>query len=44
MYRYIVQMLRILLKKHAKSPPRGKFVGKIPNFDSFKGCIPTFLP
>jgi len=23
---------------------RGKFVGKIANFDSFGGCIPTFLP
>jgi len=25
-------------------PLRGKFITKIRNFDSFGGCIPTFLP
>jgi len=23
---------------------RGKFMAKVPNFDSFGGCVPTFLP
>ena len=33
-------MLIILWKLCKRVSPRGKFVGKIPNFD----CVPTFLP
>jgi len=39
-----VQMLRICENTANESPLRGKFMTKIRNFDSFGGCIHTFLP
>jgi len=42
-YRHI-QMLRIRKNCANESLLSGKFMAKIQNFDSFGGCIPTFLP
>jgi len=39
-----VQNLRIPYKLCKRVTLRGKFMAKVRNFDSFEGCIPTFLP
>ena len=44
--KYAENEMRVRNHTHTanESPLRGKFVVKIRNFDSFGGCIPTFLP